>query len=223
MRRTFVLAAAATCTAIASAISGAGAQTTQPVYTPPLRGAPDVRVGGGTRGESTGEFILGVLAPRSVGWTSQEQPTLYWFVSRRADSDVLLTIVADESNETVLKSRIPGPVAAGINSFKLAGTTARLALDVDYQWTVTVANSATEPSRNPAASGMIKRVSRSALPDGTADSAALARAGLWYDAIDVLGRAIDARPTDPTLRSQRSALLNQLGLKEAARFDAARN
>ena len=223
MRLTLMLAAAATCTAIVSVADEAGAQATQPVYVPPVRGAPEFRVGGGTRGESTGDFILDVLAPRSVGWTSQEQPTLYWFASRRTDSDVVLTIVADESNETLLKSRIPGPVGAGINSFKLAATATRLALDVDYQWTVTVATSTSEPSRNPVASGMIKRVSQSVPPAGAADSASLARAGLWYDAIDALGRAIDAKPADTTLRSQRSALLNQMGLKEAARFDAARN
>src|SRR5437879_462045 len=46
-----------------------------PIYKPPLRGAPSGRVGGGTRGGSSGpdrSVVLSVLTPTDAGWTTQE-------------------------------------------------------------------------------------------------------------------------------------------------------
>src|SRR5262245_24503250 len=52
-----------------------------PVYTPPKRGAPGGRVGGGTRGPQRDVFVLSVFAPYHSGFTADEQPSLYWFIS----------------------------------------------------------------------------------------------------------------------------------------------
>ena len=52
-----------------------------PVYTPPKRGAPGGRIGGATRGIQREVFLLSVLAPDHSGFTTSEQPSLYWFIS----------------------------------------------------------------------------------------------------------------------------------------------
>ena len=56
-----------------------------------------------------------------------------------------------------------------------------------------------------------------------ANELALARVyandGIWYDAIDSLSRAIQQNPGDASLRADRSSLLEQVGLKDAADYD----
>ena len=47
----------------------------------------------------------------------------------------------------------------------------------------------------------------------------LAEEGIWYDALAALSDRIDASPKDLSLRKQRAALLEQVGLNEAAEFD----
>jgi Domain of Unknown Function (DUF928) len=55
---------------------------------------------------------------------------------------------------------------------------------------------------------------------GAASRPALyAGAGIWYDAIDEISRLISAQPENRELRAQRAALLEQVGLTEAAAFD----
>ena len=42
---------------------------------------------------------------------------------------------------------------------------------------------------------------------------------MWYDALAGVSDRIDASPKDLSLRKQRAALLDQVGLNEAAEFD----
>ena len=64
---------------------------------------------------------------------------------------------------------------------------------------------------------------RARLKEASAASrpALYAGAGIWYDAIDELSRLIAAQPENRELRIQRAALLEQVGLTEAAAFDRA--
>src|SRR5262245_53634443 len=64
-----------------------------PVYAPPKRGAPGGRVGGGTRGIQREVFVLSVLAPDHSGFTTSEQPSLYWFISKSTSLPVELTVM----------------------------------------------------------------------------------------------------------------------------------
>ena len=56
-----------------------------PVYKPPLRGAPASRVGGGSRGVRTEMPRLYVLAPPDIGFTTRAKPDLFWFASDASD------------------------------------------------------------------------------------------------------------------------------------------
>jgi hypothetical protein len=193
-------------------------------YVPPDLGAPAVRVSGGTRGAADGGLSVDVLAPAQTGLTTQEQPTLYWYISRSVPANIRFSMVADASNKTILDVKTPGAATAGIHGFTLKGTRVRLALNLDYQWSVTAVQSQ-DPSENMVASGIIRRVQlpaadREANLRTTSEAAVhYARNGLWYDALQALSEAIRARPEDHSLQDQRSTLLRQIGLTVSAARD----
>ena len=193
----------------------------EPVYKPPMRGAPGGRVGGGTRGTGREAFVLSVLAPAHTGLTTSEQPELFWFISSSSSYPVELTVVDPQKSDPLLELRIEPPVSAGFHKVRLADHGVRLAPGVPYQWYVAVVPDSGRRSKDILAGGSIERVSP---PDGLQARIAkasksdvpsmYAEAGLWYDAVAALGELIDGAPTDRALQNQRSALLRQVGLPE---------
>lgn len=205
------------------ATSDTKAAQSAPVYKPPLRGAPGGRVGGGTRGTGREAFILSVLAPPHTGLTTSEQPVLYWFISSPSTHPVELTLVDPQKNDPLIELRIEPPVAAGVHRVKLAEHNVRLAPAVAYQWYVAVMPDTGRRSKDILAGASLERVSA---PDDLATKVSRASkadlptlyagAGIWYDAIAALNDLIDTSPQDQTLRAQRSALLREVGLPDAA-------
>jgi len=198
-----------------------------PVYKPPLRGSPGGRVGGGTRGASLEAPVsLSVLVPDHVGLTLQHQPRLYWFVSRKPTQLIEFTITEKDEVKPVLEARLKPLEKAGIHCIRLADHAVQLRQNVLYKWFVSVITDPDRRSRDILSGGMIEVVSAS--PDlsarlnqapKTKQPFVLAEAGLWYDALAAVSDRIDAAPKDLSLRKQRAALLNQVGLNEAAEFD----
>ena len=95
-----------------------------------------------------------------------------------------------------------------------------LETDAPYLWSVALIPDEAARSGDVVASGMIERV---AIPpdlearlsnsgDGYARAMAYATDGIWYDALAILSKLIRENPADATLRSQRAALLTQVGL-----------
>jgi len=195
-------------------------------YHPPVRGAPASRVGGGSRGtgEITGE--LAVLAPDHTGLTTMSQPTLYWYLSEPANVRLAVTVIDDEKIDPLLEQVIGTPKSAGIQSLDLATVGITLKPGIEYRWFVSLTPDEEQRSNDIIASGTIQYI----MPDAAlesriakADERTLARIyaedGIWYDAIDSLSRAIQHNPGDASLRAERSALLDQVGLKAAADYD----
>ena len=195
--------------------------STEPVYKPPMRGAPGGRVGGGTRGTGREAFVLSVLAPAHTGLTTSEQPELFWFISSATSYPVELTVVDPKKSDPLLELRVEPPVSAGFHKVRLADHGVRLAPGVPYQWYVAVVPDSGRRSKDILAGGTIERV---AAPDGLQAKisgaskndvpSVYAEAGLWYDAVAALGDLIDRTPTDKALLDQRAALLRQVGLPE---------
>jgi Domain of Unknown Function (DUF928) len=197
-------------------------------YKPPLRGAPLTRVGGGTRGLGN-VLALNVLAPSETGYTTQEKPTIYWFASQPIDKPVEITITSAASLQDaatpVLEITLQPPIAKGVHAFRLADHGVALKPGVEYQWFVAVVRNPAQRSNDVLAGGTIKRVAESPVQAqlkqaSAARRAALyAEAGIWYDAIEELSRQISADQSNRELRERRAALLEQVGLREAAAFD----
>jgi hypothetical protein len=194
-----------------------------PVYRPPIRGAPVGRVGGGTRGTSDGRPHVAVLAPDHVGLTRLEQPMLYWFLDRPTTHAVEVTIIEAEGVKPLFERRVQAP-AAGIYALSLSDAGVRLKPGMRYQWFVAVIVDPDYRSKDILSGAIIERLAPAA--DGSAaagdDTGELAAAGLWYDALMAVSTQIDVRPTDPTPRQHRQALLEQIGLSDVARFDRER-
>jgi hypothetical protein len=198
-----------------------------PVFIPPNRGAPKTRVGGATRGTRTpGAPSLAALVPEDGGLTLEPQPVLYWYLSQPTNGRVDVTIVDESSVAPLLEATIQGPIGAGVHAIRLADHGVSLAPGVDYQWFVALVPDAERRSNDVIAGGGIERIES---PAGLREklesspevsrSNVLAAAGIWYDALDVLSRAVEAAPRDTGKRSSRAALFEQVGLTEVARVE----
>lgn len=194
-------------------------RTSAPVYTPPKRGAPGGRVGGGTRGTQREVFVLSVLAPDHSGFTTKEQPSLYWFISNSTSLPVEVTVMDPQGVQPILETRLPSPVKAGVNRIRLSDFDVRLAPGGAYRWFVSVVPDSDRRSKDIMAGGAIERVE---MPEGLKAKLAqapksdlpsiYAEAGIWYDTVAAISELIEAAPQDQALRKQRTELLSQVGL-----------
>jgi len=198
-----------------------------PVYKPPLRGSPGGRVGGGTRGASLeATASLSVLVPDHVGITLESQPHLYWFISKKTAEPIEFTITEKDAVKPLLEARLKPQEKAGIQRIRLADHGVHLRQNVPYKWFVAVVTDPNRRSRDILSGGMIELLPASkdlSAKLGRTPKAkqpfVLAEEGIWYDALAGVSDRIDAAPKDLSLRKQRAALLNQVGLNEAAQFD----
>ncbi len=197
-------------------------------YQPPMRGsASSGRIGGGTRGAADGPSVtLEVLAPDHAGLTVSAQPTLYWFVSQRIETDAELTIVDDTSVDPLLELKLTPPIEPGIHALSLEEHGIQLAPNVPYQWFVAVVVDPSQRSYDVIAGGEIERVAQTSelasqlrIVGAEETPQAYAEAGIWYDALDGLSTQIGNSPNDAGLRQQRAALLDQVGLPGAAAYE----
>jgi uncharacterized protein DUF928 len=189
-----------------------------PVYNPPSRGAPGGRIGGGTRGGGN-IFVLSVLAPDHSGFTTKEQPSLYWFISKPTSLPVEVTVMDPQGIKPILETQLPSPTKPGIQRVRLADYNIHLAPGAAYRWFVAVVPDADRRSKDILAGGAIERVALQ--EDVTAKLAkasdkevpfVYAQEGLWYDALNSISDLIDAAPQNQELQNQRTALLKQVGL-----------
>ena len=195
------------------------ADATFPVYSPPSRGAPGGRIGGGTRGGGQNVFVLSVLAPDHSAFTTTEQPSLYWYISKPTSLPVELTVMDPQGIKPILETQLPSPTKAGIQRVRLADYNVHLAPGAAYRWFVAVVPDADRRSKDILAGGAIERVdlqedikAKVAKASDKELPFVYAQAGLWYDALKSISDLIDAAPQNQDLHNQRTALLKQVGL-----------
>ena len=98
------------CVAAVMAAETASPAPADPVYKPPMRGAPASRVGGGSRGpDSGGAPRIAVLAPDHTGLTTQEQPDLYWYISKPGATRLEITVITDQTVQPLLEKKLAPP------------------------------------------------------------------------------------------------------------------
>jgi hypothetical protein len=183
------------------------------------RGAPAARVGGGSR--AAGEALeVRALVPEfdDAALTLIEQPKLYWDLSADTDYAVSFTLIDPDAIDPLVSVTLPGPFRAGIQGVELRDYDARLALGKRYQWFVAVMPNPERRSADMIARGSVVRIEPSKqltsqlVGQSPAEAAVrLARAGIWYDALDAASAGLDERSPAAAL-ALRSALLEQVGL-----------
>jgi len=202
------------------------------VYKPPLRGAPLIRVGGGTRGTQAIILpVIEVLAPNHVGLTQSSQPRLYWYIAGTTTTKVEMTLIEATAERPVLELSLSNLAGPAIHVIDLSRHGIALTPNVEYEWSVALVPFSDARSNDIVASAAIRFV-----PSATQDHAKLAsevsqhvarlaEQGIWYDAFDTLSQAIASHPEDPAnaaWRKMRATLLEQVGLAAAATFDSIR-
>ena len=171
-----------------------------------------------------------MLTPSHIAFTTQAQPTLFWFqdgpTQKGSVATVEVALIDPKKPKPLLKTAfaIAGEKdrGAGIHSLKLARYKVTLEPGIEYKWSVALVPNAKDRSQDSLATGMIKRIEPAAeltaeLAKKDADKAtAYATNGVWYDALAAISEQIIAAPKDADLRAVRANLLEQAGLKSAA-------
>jgi hypothetical protein len=188
------------------------------VYIPPNRGAPKARVGGGTRGIDP----LQALAPRHVGLTTSNQPRLYWYLTPGFRNPLRFRLGVADGAAPLLDIPLAPQINGGIQHLDLGQYGFSLTPGPVYQWWVLLEPLPHQGREKIASSGTIQLVA----PDPQLNWVAArwrpylaARRGLWYDALDEVSRLAEGEGNTDYWRRQRSELLDQGGLREAALYD----
>jgi hypothetical protein len=188
-------------------------------YEPPRRGAPRNKLGGGLRFAAVGSHsrvTLHAFAPDHVAHTRSPSPVLYWYVDPlpALHESIEFTLIDEASIDPVAEVQLVRPDRPGFQSVDLAALGVELAPEVEYEWSVALVVDRWDRSRDRVRTGYLRYVAENpqlAAPAGDATPAQLARAGLWYDALERISGEIEADPAAAQLRVQRAALLGQAG------------
>jgi hypothetical protein len=226
------------CLAMTGAEHAAGDQEQKPavspampVYKPPPRGAPAGLVAGATRGARTKSVAqvaapIAVIAPDHVGLTTQEQPALYFYLTKPTDYPLEVTIAEEGSVGPLFETRVAPPIQAGLQWLRLSDVGIRLSEQRQYRWLVALIPDPASRNTDIVAGGAIERVGvghelRAKLAQRGKEGAShvYAEAGIWYDSVCALMNQIGEKPTDPTPRKGLAALLQQVGLTQIAEQD----
>lgn len=190
-----------------------------PVYVPPKRGAPLARVGGGSRGIDDNLPYISVITPDHVGFTSQSQPVLYWYISDAMKTRFEFALINDDDIDPLIEVTSEQEMQAGLNSINLADHGVSLEPGVAYQWSVALVEDANKRSADIVSSGQIELLEltdaqKTQLENATAGErvSIFANEGYWYDTFAGLSDLIAADPGNSDLLAQRAALLEQIGL-----------
>jgi hypothetical protein len=201
--------------------------TELPRYVPgPLASSPSVRIGGAARSLGAAVPAPEALGPVHVGASSRESPNLYWFLAQATSAPVEVTVVDPGAETPLLELTLPAPLAAGVHRVSLAEHGVRLAPGTEYRWFVALVLDPERRSQD-AVSGAAIRYVPPAPEQGARLSAApparsahlYAESGYWYDAFDELSLWLAAEPGAARLHDHRAALLEQVGLDDAAAFE----
>jgi hypothetical protein len=217
-----LLAATSVCVPAAGTATPSGKTVMKSTFTyqPPQRGAPQARVGGGTRGIGGDVPELQVLAPDHVGLTTQAQPTLYWYAHSPVTAHIEFALIDEESIDPLLELETGEVKVTGVQHLNLADHNITLSPGIPYQWSVALIMDEDSRSTDVIASGVVELIepnqemkSRIDASQGTDLVAAYANEGVWYDALDTISSMIDKSPTDQQLIAIRATLLDQVGLQ----------
>jgi hypothetical protein len=207
----------------ALAAGPAVAQEDDDGFVPKSSSPPAKRIGGASRGGSSGAnaATVSILAPAdNVGLTSREQPVIYWYLSADTDNPVEVAINdLKAKEEPLLEATIKGPKKAGLHKLDVAsvkqdGNAVKLKPGQDYEVSISVVVPSGAASENPNASARIQCIDPKDAPaaaakekDRAKQAAIYGKEGLWFDYLDALNAAIEAKPKDEALIQKRAKAL----------------
>jgi hypothetical protein len=187
-------------------------------YSAPAGAAARERAASSIRGDVSGPELV-ALVPAHVARTAEARPSLFWYLSELpAQGSLRLRIADGHSIDPLLDVELPRPAAAGLQRTRLSGFGAELRPGVAYRWSVALILDPENPSRATRSEGWIERVAPPALEERepAARVSALARAGLWYDALAALDDLALSSPGASEPRAALRSMLDREGLGDVA-------
>lgn len=190
-------------------------------------GAPTGRRdGGASRGNCPDYGDLAALVPITDGivWgqTTAAQPTLWFYLPAAVTSEQSMELVINNgADETLYMTTVVTDVEAGTIAISPSVT---LPIDTPHYWTLVLYCDPAQPATSVFVSGTIERVAADSVEPllaETVPSLALAQdyasAGIWHDALTVLGALQQTEAGDNQRDSQIlwTTLLEQVGLESA--------
>jgi hypothetical protein len=193
------------------------------LYVPPRRGytAPALRMGGSTRGSSGLQPAVAVLAPNHVGETTWAHPTLYWYAAEDVTTRVEFTLIAHDAVKPLVSVTLPGPIRRGVHPIRLADYAVSLEPGTIYEWSIALVGDSRHRSHDVVAIGEIERISIDKPLGfyGQDGYLLFAAHGLWYDAVMAVTDLLETAQAPATLRLDRAALAEEVGLSVVAVYD----
>jgi hypothetical protein len=231
MARRIIVLAGALALALALGAGGTAAEEAEedrpavaaapPLYKLPKVGKPTGRIGGGRRGTGGELPSVYALVPDHVGYTTQRQPVLYWFLSQPVEGNLRfeLTLIDEDSVAPLVDRAFETPPSPGLNRIRLADHGLELAPGEEYQWSIALVPDRQDRSQDVVSSGWIEVVpapaalSEQLAAAGPAGAAAVyGEHGLWYDTLAAAIADTERQPGEATSRERLATLLTQAGL-----------
>jgi hypothetical protein len=200
----------------------------------PSLGAPERRGTGGAR-HNEEQQGLGILVPvgqNNTGFTTEDQPTLYWALLTPPNSGQEFTITFScfsENKQLLLRTELKLIQTQGLHAINLADYDIYLKDGHRYQWVITLENNDEKKGKTRLWErlGFIEKI---AMPENVRKQLAntpseglpalYVDAGLWYDAVDKLQKLIAIHPASLSLRSYQVSLLKRAGLAQLVNLDS---
>jgi len=197
------------------------------VYKFPPDPGPSLRIDARVRGAPGDSPALYMLAPPHAGLTTKAQPSIFWYLSKPVQTRVELAIVQEKKIIPIFDVKVGDAGKAGVQRFRLADHHIKLEPGIEYRCSVALVLNEESRSKDVVASCVVKRIEplsslKARLADARPSEAAFiyASEGIWFDAMESLAELIEANPDNGKFRRQRSALLDQVQLADAAAYDA---
>ena len=198
-------------------------------YVPPNRSAPTSTLGGASRGIclKNAELLKSLMPASNLAFTTQDYPTLYWYIPESTAKSLQLEVRYGEDESTWQTRTFTIPIKPGVVSVNLQKSNLPpLKVGETYHWYFRMVCADPNASNNGDRSGdaivegWIERVEandleqklESVAPDDR--PAIYAEAGIWQDSLATLAELIRTSPNDETLTVKWEKLLNSAGLDE---------
>lgn len=194
-------------------------------FVPPNRSAPNTTVGGASRGGclQTAEKLRSLTPANNLSLTTQEYPTLYWYIPPSEAKQLEFELQGGDSSKSYKKA-LALPSKSGIISLNLQKTgLPPLELGQTYHWYFRMVCDREDRSGDVIVEGWIERTQPSqnlvqqlekALP--IERPSIYARAGIWQDSLALLADLRRANPNDSNLKLKWEELLKSGELETIA-------
>ena len=172
-------------------------------------------------GNSRNEKMVALLPPTESVRTVAGHPTILVSLPENTAQKAEFYLQEANTEEIIYETTVTLPGDSGIVSFPLPdnGTLPPLEVGKRYEWSFMLICNEQDMGANPLVKGQIERVEpspklvaelRNASPRDRA--AIYAKAGIWYDCLNILAQLYRSAPNDSAIASDWAALLESVGL-----------